>query len=496
MTDRTLSGMASAARASRTREAIEAYRARVLGMPVPARHRWLSGAIRRLHASTRVRPVSYYNPTPPQLAFHRLDSRSKLLRGANQIGKTTCAVVDIIWRCTGTHPFLETRKPPIRVWIIVHSWEQSIIVQERLWEWCPKDQIHPDTEFVEGRGFRGKTPILRFSNGSIIRIKTCRQGSLGVASGTVDLIHVDEPPPPEIWSELSARVLQRQGVLSLGITPVGAPVGWLKGMVESGAIQEVHAPLTVENVTPRGRRPMLTEAQIEDIGRKYLPFDRPQRLHGAWEGTVDDRLFEALSDEMITDAPIPDLPQPPLVAIGIDHGADAGSQVAVLVVVDKSATHPQFFVLDEYCSGAHRPLVHARGILAMLARNGMTHAHVDHWIGDVPHRGKRRGGAMSNSRLSAGFEEALGLRPGRLPFRIKTAYKPRYSVFFGAQVLHESMERGRFWIRPACTNLLRSLKNWAGADDDYKHSIDALRYGAVTVASGRFRPPPSLRVFT
>ena len=130
----------------------------------------------------------------------------------------------------------------------------------------------------------------------------------------------------------------------------------------------------------------------------------------------------------------------------------------------------------------------------MLHRHGMTHQHVDHWIGDVPYRGKRRGGQMSNSRLSAGFEEALGLRPGKLPFRIRTAYKPRYSVFFGAQVLHESMERGRFWIRPGCAHLLRSMRNWAGADDEHKHAIDALRYGAVTVASGRFRPPPSLRV--
>ena len=101
---------------------------------------------------------------------------------------------------------------------------------------------------------------------------------------------------------------------------------------------------------------------------------------------------------------------------------------------------------------------------------------------------------MSNSRLSRGFEEALSFNPGKLPFTIRTAYKPRYSVFFGAQVLHEAMERGRFWIRPGCAHLLRSMRNWAGADDEHKHAIDALRYGAVTGAAGRFRPPPNLRV--
>ena len=453
-------------------------------------------ALRRASDAVATRPIDHvYRPTPPQMAFHRIEGSSRLLRGANQIGKTTCAVIDIHWRCTGTHPHLSNvKEPPIRVWIIVHSWEQSIIVQERLWEWAPKDLVHPDTEFTPGRGFKGKTPILRYKNGSIVRVKTCRQGSLGVASGTVDLIHVDEPPPPEIWSELTARTLQTRGMLSLGITPIGAPVGWLKSMVESGDIAEVDAPLTVDNVTPIGRPPLIDQNQIDEISRRYLPFDRPQRLHGAWEGTVDDRLFEALSDEMVTEDPIPDLPAPPLVAIGIAHGADAGSQVAILVVVDKSQTQAQFFVLDEYVSGAHRPLVHARGILQMLARHGMTHHHVDHWIGDVPYRGKRRGGQMSNSRLSRGFEEALSFRPGKLPFTIRTAYKPRYSVFFGAQVLHEAMERGRFWIRPQCAPLLRSLRNWTGADDDHKHAIDALRYGAVTVSSGRFRPPPSLKV--
>ena len=495
MTDRTLSSMAAAARGRKAQDRIQAFRAWRDGLPGHERLKFHARAAEALRSRAKIRPAAYYNPTPPQRSFHQMTSRAKLLRGANQIGKTTCAVLDIIWRCTDSHPFVAlTRRPPIRAWIVVHSWEQSLIVQERLWEWCPKDQIHPDTEFVPGRGFRGKTPIVRFKNGSMIRIKTCRQGSLGVASGTVDYIHVDEPPPPEIWSELSARVLQRQGILSLGITPIGAPVGWLKSMVEAGTISEIHAPLTVENVTPIGRRPMLTQEQIDDIGRKYLPFDRPQRLHGAWEGTVDDRLFEALSAEMITDAPIPDLPSPPLVAIGIDHGADAGSQVAILVVVDKSQTHPQFFVLDEYVSGAHRPLVHARGILAMLARHGMTWKHVDHWIGDVPYRGKRRGGQMSNSRLSRGFEEALNFNPGKLPFTIRTAYKPRYSVFFGAQVLHEAMERGRFWIRPGGAHLLRAMRNWTGCDDEHKHAIDALRYGAVTVAAGRFRPPPSLRV--
>jgi hypothetical protein len=38
----------------------------------------------------------------------------------------------------------------------------------------PKEELHPDIEYVPGKGFRGLAPVVRFKNGSIIRIKTAK----------------------------------------------------------------------------------------------------------------------------------------------------------------------------------------------------------------------------------------------------------------------------------------------------------------------------------
>ncbi len=71
----------------------------------------------------------------------------------------------------------------------------------------PKHELHPDVEYVPGKGYRGTgAPVVRFKNGSIIRFKTTNQGTLGLASGTVDFIWIDEPPPPELFGEIRRRI--------------------------------------------------------------------------------------------------------------------------------------------------------------------------------------------------------------------------------------------------------------------------------------------------
>jgi phage terminase large subunit-like protein len=442
------------------------------------------------------RPLDFWSPTPPQHAWLSDASTAKLLRGGNQVGKSSAAIAETIWRATGTHPYLSTHKVPVEIWIVVHSWESSKSLQKKFHEMAPKDELHPDTEYVPGRGYRGKVPVILFKNGSLVRIKTTSQGSLGLASATIHAVFIDEPPPPSIWGELQARVLRTGGVIGLTITPVGAPVGWLRKLVEEGVVTDHQAALTVANTTPIGGRALLAQSQIDRVAKSYLPIDRPQRVDGAWEGSTEGRVFEAFTDEQICDLPLPDLPdgaKPYQIGIGIDHGADAGTQVAVLVAVDKSGQYPKIFVLDEYVAGAASPEAHARGMIKMLHRNGMTHNHVDKWVGDRAYGGKRHGGKMSNARLMKGLEAVLNMKPGRLSLRIRTAWKPRWSVYHGSNVIHECMERDNFIIRSCCKQAVRSLKHWQFRDDEYKHSIDAIRYAAVTIIQDKFRAPVRIK---
>lgn len=460
----------------------------------------LARAVEAAKHRAKIRPLEFAKFTPPQIAWLSNPERFRILRGGNQVGKTFAQASEVIWRCMGEHRYREVPPAPVECWIVTHSWEQSLSVQKKVWELLPKDMLADDTIYQVGRGFRGKVPIIRFKNGSIIRIKTTGQGVIALASSTISYVGVDEPPPRAIWGELTARVLRSGplGGIGLTLTPVGRSCGWLESLAESGGIADHVAPLTVENVTPEGGQPMLTAEQIEDIAGRYLSIDRDQRLNGAWSGSVEDRVFTAFDDGLITT----DRPRSGWkweIGIGIDHGSDAGSQVATLCAVFKGHKdgRPRIHILDEYTSGgeAVAAALHARGILGMLRRNGMTHNSVDRWVGDRAYGGRRAGGKMSNQKLTRALEVELGLPRGHLPFGIKTAWKPRGSIYEGCSIIHETCIRKNFLVHPRCKQLIKSLKEFRFKDDESKHSIDSLRYGSVELITKRLYQPHKLKMY-
>ena len=137
----------------------------------------------------------------------------------------------------------------------------------------------------------------------------------------------------------------------------------------------------------------------------------------------------------------------------------------------------------------------------MIKRNRLEIRDIWRWTGDRSHAGDKYGGRMSNNMLRSAFEHVLGYPRQRLPFRIHTAYKPRFSVYYGCQVINEIQARGRFQVHPRCDNLIKSLKNWAllktGRMDsmsDHKHAIDALRYALLPCVDFQYRAPRQSKI--
>ena len=93
------------------------------------------------------------------------------------------------------------------------------------------------------------------------------------------------------------------------------------------------------------------------------------------------------------------------------------------------------------------------------------------------------------------LENELGLPRGQLPFSIRTAHKPRGSIYEGCSILHEAMLRQNFLIHPRCVQLVKSLREFRFKDDDSKHAIDALRYGAVELITRRLYAPHKLKMY-
>ena len=443
-------------------------------------------------------PLAYFRPTPPQVAFLRSTAPITMLRAGNQLGKTWAGVADCLYRALGDHPYQQVPPAPQEVWIVAVSWEQSLSIQKKVWQLVPKRELVEDCTFVEGKGWTGRVPVIRFRNGSIIRIKTTNQGALGLAGATISHVLIDEPPPPEIWSELAARVLRQRGRIRLTLTPVGRPVEWLKELVDRGEVVDLHYGLSEENTTPYGGRPLLTSEQIQRLEGQYLPQERRQRIHGDWSaGFTEGRVFAGFDEEkhVSTDLPLGEV----MVGIGIDHGSTEGSQVATLCAVDRTGGHegnPRIWVLDQSIStGLTTPEQDAVDILAMLKRNGLSLESVDRWVGDRKHGGRQWGGKKSNALLMQGFERVLKLPIGSLPFRISTAWKPRGSVFEGARILHAAMLRpSDFTIHPRCKQLIDDLRHWTGDDDEHKHGIDSLRYGGVELITRRLYVPQAIRM--
>ena len=452
----------------------------------------------RAAASRRNRdPLTYFRPTPGQRAWLEDPAQVKLFRAGNQLGKTLAGCVEVLWRCLGRHRYYETQDPPIEVWIICHSMEMSVALQSKLQALIPPETLHPSTEFVPGKGFRGKTPLVRFKNGSMIRIKTTSQNSLGLASATIDYILIDEPPSREVWGELQLRIFRNRGSVGLTMTPIGRNVDWLKDLVEDGKVSDHCYTLSEENTRPEGALfPLVTQQEIDKLSEILLPFERAQRLEGAWEGTPEGRIFECYdTTKMYGDH----LPRGSFkYGVGIDHGGGAGQQVAVLVAVAKEDLGKgKVWIIDE--SAATDPTApedDARAILGMLRRNGLRLEDIELWRGDRPYPGRRGVGTKSNSLLEKWIIKLAHAR-SRQKQRLRIMHPRKFagSVEYGSRILHSTMVRGEFWCRPEAHQVDHSLRMWTGADDEHKHAIGAVRYIVVDLLGKRFAGVKKVRIF-
>ena len=404
-------------------------------------------------------------------AFHSDPAKVKILRAGNQWGKTRAGARETLWAMLGDHPFRDTPPPPVRGRAVCYSWDQSVEIQRRINEILPR-QVVEGYDFNDRRGFVNQT--LRFKNGSVLEIRTAQQGTLAHGASALDFVWVDEPPPRELYSELLARLLVKRGSMWLTTTPIGRPVEWLQDEIKAGKVADHRFDLTVENC------PHLTQGQIDDIAARYLPAEKLQRLHGHFEGLTPDRFFEAFDDKQIRDE-YPD--QVCHLAIGIDHGERVGREFAVLIAWEKEADPPRVWCLDEYTNTKRTdPEDDAAGILAMLQRHDISPHEIDYAVGDINSAGKGFAGVRVNKALEAAIAHKLNRDPA--PFYIRPAKKGRGSVQWGCRVLNYALKRGDLVIHPRCKNLIRSLRHWEGADDKYKHAIDALRYIITAALSG------------
>ena len=106
--------------------------------------------------------------------------------------------------------------------------------------------------------------------------------------------------------------------------------------------------------------------------------------------------------------------------------------------------------------------------------DALTLDQIDEGTGDVNSAGK--------SRLTSVNEELareLRLQAGGKGPTFQRAEKGPGSVGYGVHILDDALGEGRLLVHPRCVGLRRAMRRWEGDDDDFKHWLDALRYGTV-----------------
>lgn len=403
----------------------------------------------------------------------------------------------------GVHPYRPCQQHG-EYWVICASWSQSIAIQGKLHALLPASRVHPRSEFSVSRGYRGTHPAVevRHEDGgwSIIRFKTTQQGSLNLAGATIRGALFDEPPASEgIYAEVVKRVQSTGGWVAIAMTPIGAPVDWLRDLVARGGIEDIHVPLSPEALIPLGssRPRRLADGTVCDatwialIEAQTPAHEIPVRIHGEWETRSVDGYFDGAWDptRMVHDRiPTGDV----RLVLGIDHGDRPGKQCVYLIAVDEqhASGHPDVYVLDEYVGtlGTETPEDDARGVIAMLRRSGLGWSDLHRAMGDRVHK-PGKGQQKSNTDLGAQIAKQLRVPELRPPILTAKRGEGRGngSVGIRSRWLHQQMVRGLFAVHPRCARLVESIPRYTGRDDDWKDPIDAIVYGLDPYVYGTWR---------
>lgn len=432
------------------------------------------------------RPDLTYRPGPTVGRFQASKSRLSLLVAANQIGKTNGLCYWANGRClayTGDGP-------GVLLAMIADLDNQYPVFASKLWEVCARAELHPDCRYVEGKGFmtHGRR-LVKYRNGARIEFRGGKGEQMSAASVTCDLgVIVDEIPQRGHFAEAMRAAQRYMAPVRVGFTAVGRPAAWFRRRVQgdpdTGAPpDDVHPDtgealwsvyncgLTVEEC------PWMDEEQVALIYATTPADQAPQRLHGAWEGPTSERVFTGM-------APARELEQVPegrwRVRVAMDHGEGAGHQHVGLLLYDDR----RVIVADEYVNLKASAIEEdARGIVAMLARNGMHPAAVDSWVGDVNSSGKANAGSSVNADMARAIGALVGA-PSLV--RIGKPDKRPGSVEYGTRLLNYALHRGDLDVVKVARTTARALWHHAEDGDEYTHAVDMLRYGAVDLL--RHRP--------
>ena len=309
-----------------------------------------------------------YAPYDYQKKFHNTLAQQRLLMAGNRVGKSFCGAMEIAYHATGKYPSWWAGKRfnrPVRCWA-------GGVSNETTRDVCQKELVgQPDDPTSKGTGSIPlnsigdtvrKAGVPNAINSVVIKHKTGGYSRVGFKAyemgkekwmgESVDVIWLDEEPPPSIYSQALTRTADKGGIVFMTFTPE-------QGMTETVAqfINNIKDGQALIQAT-WDDAPHMTDTVRKQILEALPPHERKMREKGI--PVLGSGLVFPLPEEDLLCDPI-DIPDHWPRLCGIDFGWDHPTAVT-WIAWDRDSDI--VYVYDSYSLRQETVPVHASAINA------------------------------------------------------------------------------------------------------------------------------------
>lgn len=426
---------------------------------------------------------SFYNPHPKHLQFHNLGlhAKDRLFLAANRIGKTMACSLEVCMHATGIYPdwWLGYRyNKPVNIWVGGITEKEIDILQRRYFDGDIGELpwIHPSLVL-----YRNKTKhqyqIMHESGAmSLITFKTYQQGRATWQGEKLDVCHLDEEPPLDIYTEASMRLMSTSPG-HYGMMLISATCLYYTKFVQSFTEEVVSVEKTEEGKTiieqqqlqrkeadiKNGRvfvmagwedAPHISSEERQSFISKVPPHEIEARSKGV--PSVGSGMVYPISEQIITCEPF-EIPDHWARVFGMDFG---WKDPTALLFAAHDRDNDVLYLYSEYAVSERTPQQHSYDLM-----NRGTD-----WIPGVYDPAGKISNQKDGSKLVDLYIEAgMTLSPAN------------NSREKGVQTTLQRMQNGKIKIFKSLTKLLSEYRMYARDEeglikDGNDHLLDCLRY--------------------
>lgn len=429
------------------------------------------------------------------MAFFKAGSEflERVLFGGNRVGKSTSALIEVSFHATGLYPeWWEGKRfnRPVLIWevgktnTIVKDVNQEKLVGRRGLEGTgliPKECIISYTSKPGTPGGIQDLFVRHISGGvSQISFKSYDSEIDAFMGSAVDVIHLDEEPPKDIYDECLMRTMTVEGILLSTFTPLRGFSTVVKSFLnEAGTFPDDH-------IVKHGEASKwVVRVEWDDVPDHQIPMDYRKKTLASLSPHMRDARSKGIpsaGEGMVWPVSEDDYVIPPF-----DHtkdptwkrayGFDVGWHKTAAIFGAYDEVNDIVYIYDEYYMSEQDPVSHAAKI--RVKTKG--------WIPGVIDPSARKSREDGIRTIDEYIDNGLEL------------YKADNTRETGILKVYNRLVTGRLKIFSSCTNLISEIRQYAyDASGNIKgkasgraqdHACDALRYLIMSGLMIAERPP-------